>query len=89
MRTCPYRLKPSIMVVIRETTGYKLRELPAGSVFLPAGSSPDSNRMIDGTCGDAVALMFLRDLEERAEPLAATSAGDPGAMLRPLLAART
>lgn len=65
------------MVVIRDMSGYKLRELPAGSVFRPTGSKPDSNRMIDGTCDGAVVLMFLRDLEERAEPLVGLTEAAP------------
>jgi len=59
------------MVVIRDMSGYKLRELPAGSVFCPTGSNPDGNRMIDGTCDGAAVLMSLQDLEERTEPIRA------------------
>lgn len=58
------------MVVIRDENGDKLRELPVGSVFLPTGSKPDLSGMIDGTCNGDVALLFVRDLAERAEPVA-------------------
>jgi len=66
-----YRLVNSIMVVIREASGYKLRELPSGAVFWPTGSQPDCNRMIDGMCNGAEVLMYQRDLEDRAEPILA------------------
>lgn len=78
MANSPYLLRRSTVVLIRDMRGYKLRELPAGAVFHPTGSKPDSNRMIDGTCKGAVILMFLRDLEERAEPIAATLAKRSG-----------
>lgn len=63
-----YRFTDSVVVAIRGTRGYKFRELPAGSVFLPAGSKPDPGGMIDGTCNGDSVLIFSRDLDERAEP---------------------
>jgi len=69
------------MAVIRDMSGYKLRELPAGTVFLPTASKPDCNRMIDGTCGTDVVLIFLRDLEERAEPMDPLVEADPDAII--------
>jgi hypothetical protein len=56
-------------VVVRDSSGYRLRELPSGRVFWPTGSRPDCNRMIDGTCDGEVVLMYQRDLEERTEPV--------------------
>ena len=67
MLSVTYRFKVPIAVVIRDARGYRLRELPAGSLFLPAGSRPDPSGMIDGTCNGDVVLIFARDLDERAE----------------------
>ena len=67
MNASTFRFKASIVVIIRNTGGYKLRELLAGSVFCSTGSKPDPNGMIDGTCNGEVALIFARDLNERAE----------------------
>lgn len=62
--------KTPITVVVREADHDRLTKLCAGSVFIATGSRPDANGMVDGTCGDNVVLMFTRDLEERAEPIA-------------------
>lgn len=64
-----YRFQRPILVVVREIRGYKLRELPAGTIFSPTGCRPDTNGMVDGTCDEAVVLVFERDLDERAEPM--------------------
>ena len=66
-----YRLNAPITVVIRDERRYRLVELPAGSIVLAANWQPDANGMIDGTCKGNSVLLFLRDLEERAEPIAA------------------
>lgn len=68
MPACDYRFREAIVVVIRDAGGYKLRELPAGSVFQATGAKPDSNGMVDGTCNGDVTLIFVRDLNERAVP---------------------
>ena len=61
-----YEIRSPITVVIRNQNGYRLRELPAGSVFVASGSKPDVNGMIDGTWQGAVALAFSRDLADHA-----------------------
>ena len=73
MPTLEYRLKNPITAVLRRANHYRLVQLLPGSVFLTTGSKPDRNGMLDGTCGDDVVLMFARDLDERAEPMAAVS----------------
>jgi hypothetical protein len=79
MTSPAYRLKNPITVVIGQADHYRLVQLPAGSIFYPEGSKPDPNGMIDGTCqGDAV-MMFFRDLDDRAEPIAAEQALRAGA----------
>jgi hypothetical protein len=66
-----YRFKRSITAVVGSARGYKLRELPEGSLFSPVGAQTDPDGMIGGTCKGVVALVFVRDLEQGAEPLAA------------------
>jgi hypothetical protein len=78
MAVSAYRFTSPIMVVIRDTNGYLLRELPSGSVFWSTSTKPDSNNMIAGTCDGTAVLMFLRDLEERTSQLQA-----PGVKCRP------
>jgi len=71
MTLTPYRFKRSITAVIGSARGYKLRVLPEGSVFSPVGAQSDPDGMIGGTCKGEVALVFVRDLELAAEPVAA------------------
>lgn len=65
-----YRLKRPVTVVAQHGSSTSLRELPAGSVVLVDGRAQGHNGMIDGTCSGKNVLVFLRDLEERAEPVA-------------------
>jgi len=62
-----YRFRDTATLVIRDGSGYRLRAVPAGSMFFAAGSEPDENSMIDGTCNNQAALVFVRDQEDRAE----------------------
>jgi len=72
MTITPYRLKRPVTAVVGSTRGiYKLRELPEGSIFAPVGAQADPDGMIGGTCKGDVALVFVRDLELGAEPVAA------------------
>ena len=65
-----YRINDPVTVAIQLETHYELVQLPVGSLFRAADSKPDRNGMIQGTCrGDAV-LMFMRDLEDCASPIA-------------------
>jgi len=66
-----YRFKGSITASIREEGRYRLRELPAGSVFCTGSSKSDYDCMLDGTCNGAATLVFVRDLDEQAEPIIA------------------
>jgi hypothetical protein len=68
MHNSPYRFVRPTIAVFRDAQGYKLRELAPGSIFYPTGANPDANRMIDGTCNGSPVLVFVRDLEERAQP---------------------
>lgn len=68
-----YRLNMPVTVVAQQGTRDKLLQLPMGSIFYARDSRPDRNGMVGGTCkGDAV-LMFSRDLQDCAIPVA----GDP------------
>jgi len=71
MTITPFRFKRPITAVIGSTRGYKLKELPEGSLFMPVGAQTDPDGMIGGTCKGEVALVFVRDLELGAEPIAA------------------
>lgn len=71
MTVTAYRLKRSVTAVVGSKRGYKLRELPEGSVFSPVGAQADPDGMIAGTCKGEVGLVFVRDLELGAEPVAA------------------
>ena len=62
-----YRFKAPIMVVVQHANRPRLVQLPAGSIFQTNDSTPDVNRMVDGTCNSDGVMMFARDLEERAE----------------------
>jgi uncharacterized protein YciI len=68
-----YRLKNPITVLLQQADHYRLKQLCAGSVFVASGSNPDATGIIDGTCGDQPVLIFARDLEERAERIAAVT----------------
>jgi hypothetical protein len=69
MSVTAYRLKHAIVVVARNENDYRLTELPTGSVFLPTTPNPDANGMIEGTCDGGTMLVFVADLEARAELL--------------------
>lgn len=62
-----YRIKNAVRAVVPEENGSRLTELPAGAVFSLTNLAPDSNGMIEGTTGERTVLLFLNDLEERAE----------------------
>jgi hypothetical protein len=62
-----YRIKNAVRAVATEESGNRLTELPAGAVFSLTNVEPDSNGMIEGTSGELTVLLFLNDLEERAE----------------------
>ena len=72
MTTAAYLFVTPIVVVLREGERQRLVERPVGSIFVTT-ASPDRNGMIDGTCDGTSALLFARDLEERAERLEMTS----------------
>ena len=62
-----YRIKNAVRAVVIEESRHRLTELPAGAVLSLTNVEPDSNGMIEGTSGERTALVFLNDLEERAE----------------------
>ena len=64
-----YRLKDALMAVVQEDIS-RLIELPAGAMFYCHNPNPDTHGMIKGMCKGHMVLLFLCDLEERAEPLA-------------------
>ena len=66
-----YRLKGPVTVVVADMGRYRFKEVPAGTVFFAVNPEPDRNHMLNGTCNGDPALVFLRDLDERAEPVAA------------------
>lgn len=67
MSSVAYAVRSPMTVIVRNKTGYQLREIPAGAVFFATGSQPDANGMIDGTWQGASVLAFSRDLAERTE----------------------
>ena len=78
MPASAYRFQREVVVVFRCLGGYKLRSLPPGTIFVQSVPRPDSSGMIDGVCNGQAALIFARDLEERAQPLLAEAAKPPG-----------
>jgi hypothetical protein len=62
-----YRINDAVRAVVTEDSGCRLTELPAGAVFSLTTMEPDSNGMIEGTSGERTVLVFLNDLEQRAE----------------------
>lgn len=62
-----YRIKSAVRGVMNAETGSRLTELPAGSVFSLSSMVPHANGMIEGTSGDKTVLVFLHDLEQKAE----------------------
>jgi hypothetical protein len=62
-----YRIKHAVRAVVTENNGSRLTELPAGAVFSLTNIEADPNGMIEGTSGDRTVLLFLNDLQERAE----------------------
>ena len=69
MPTLIYRFKNPIVVVLLDANRERLTQFPAGSVFTTSAATPDRNGMIDGKCDGRMALLFSRDLVERAEPI--------------------
>jgi hypothetical protein len=64
-----YRIKNAVRAIATEESGSRLTELPAGAVFKITNVAPDSNGMIEGKSGEHTVMLFLNDLEERAEPM--------------------
>jgi hypothetical protein len=62
-----YRIKSAVRGVLNSENGSRLTELPAGVVFSLTSLVPNSNGMIEGTSGDKTVLVFLHDLEQKAE----------------------
>jgi len=69
MPTLTYRFKNPIVVLLIDVNRERLTQLPAGSVFTTSAPTPDCNGMVDGKCDGRIALLFSRDLHERAEPI--------------------
>jgi hypothetical protein len=53
--------------VLNAENGTRLTELPAGAVLSLSSLVPNAKGMIEGTSGDKTVLVFLNDLEEKAE----------------------
>jgi hypothetical protein len=62
-----YRIKSAVRGVLNVDDGSRLTELPAGVVFSLTSLVPNANGMIEGTSGDKTMLVFLHDLEQKAE----------------------
>ena len=62
-----YRIKSAVRGVLNAENGSRLTELPAGAVFSLISLVPNENGMIEGTSGDKRVLVFLNDLEHKAE----------------------
>jgi hypothetical protein len=62
-----YRIKSAVRGVLNSENGSRLTELPAGSVFSLTSMVPHANGMIEGTSGEKTVLVFLNDLEQKAE----------------------
>jgi hypothetical protein len=62
-----YRIKNAVRAVVTGGCGSRLTELPAGAVFSLTNVEADANGMIEGISGERTLLLFLHDLEERAE----------------------
>jgi hypothetical protein len=62
-----YRIKNAVRAVATDDSGCRFTELPAGAVFSLTTMQPDSNGMIEGTSGGRSVLVFLNDLEQKAE----------------------
>lgn len=62
-----YRIKSAVRGVLNADNGSRLTELPAGAVFSLTSLVPNATGMIEGTSGDKTVLVFLHDLEEKAE----------------------
>ena len=58
-----YRIKSAVRGVFNS----RLTEVPAGAVLTLTSLVPNANGMIEGTSGDRTVLVFLHDLEEKAE----------------------
>jgi hypothetical protein len=65
-----YRLFKPIPVVIQEMDSRRLDQLPAGSEVVCADEPPDQNGMVNLTYENTSLLVFLCDLEDRAEAIA-------------------
>ena len=62
-----YRIKSAVRGVLNAENGTRLTELPAGAVLSLSSLVPNAKGMIEGTSGDKTVLVFLNDLEEKAE----------------------
>ena len=70
MISCVYRLTMPVTVEVQQAGHYRLTQLPVGSIFVPRIQGPDRNGIVYGTCKGDVVLLFSRDLENCAEPIA-------------------
>ncbi|HLK22317.1 MAG TPA: hypothetical protein VKT81_25395 [Bryobacteraceae bacterium] len=62
-----YRIKSAVRGVLTAENGSLLTEIPAGVVLSLTSLVPNASGMIEGTSGDKRVLVFLHDLEEKAE----------------------
>lgn len=70
-----YRLWEPVTVLVQHANGYKLQQLPAGSVLHVSSGKPDRNGLIEGTCNGKSVQIFSRDLEECAHSIGAVYGG--------------
>lgn len=68
MPSSAYRITLPITAAVHEGTHEILQTLHPGGIIIPA-SPANHVGMIDATCDDIPVRVFMRDLEERAEPV--------------------
>ena len=73
-----YRLQEPVTVLVGQTNGPRLQQLPAGSLFYASSTKPDRNGLIEGICDGNSVQIFSRDLEDRAHPIGALYTGVAG-----------
>jgi len=70
-----YRLQEPVTVLVEQTRGLKLQQLPAGSVLYANTAEPDHNSLIEVFCNGKPVQMFYRDLQDRALSIGAVYVG--------------
>lgn len=76
MMATSYRLQQPVTVLVKNTHGYRLQQLPAGSVLQLSTGKPDRSGLLEATCNGNSVQIFSRDLQECASAMGTVYGGN-------------